>query len=78
LGINQDSRIKNILLEEFIKGKNFDSKRTVQRSSKEENILEEIKKKLKENYSWDGNTSLAEMAGQNCSDMLVRVGKSTS
>ena len=78
MGINQDSRIKNILLDEFIKGKKFDSKGTVQRSSKEENILEEIKKKLKENYSWDGNTSLAEMAGQNCSDMLVRVGKSTS
>ena len=63
------------MLEEFIKGKKFDSKGTVQRSSKEENILEEIKKKLKENYRWDGNTSLAEMAGQNCSDMLVQIGK---
>jgi hypothetical protein len=75
LGINQDSEAKSILLDEFINGKKLDAKGAVQRSSKEESILEEIKKKLKENYSWDGNTSLAEMAGQNCSDMLVRVGE---
>ncbi len=75
LGINQDSKAKSILLDEFINGKKLDAKGAVQRSSKDESILEEIKKKLKENYSWDGNTSLAEMAGQNCSDMLVRVGE---
>jgi hypothetical protein len=76
LGINQNSKAKQVMLEEFIKGKKFDSNQTLKRSNEEEDILNEIKEKLKENYDWNENTSFARMAGQNCSDMIVHVGES--
>jgi hypothetical protein len=75
LEINQNSKAKQVMLEEFIKGKKFDSSKTLQRSIEEEQILDGIKQKLKENYIWNEDTSFARMASQNCSDMIVHVGE---
>ena len=75
MGINNDSKAKKVMLEEFIKGKDYDSNKTLQRSKVDEDILDRIQQKVREYYGWDGKTSFAEIGGQNCSDMLVRVGE---
>ena len=75
LEINQNSKAKQVMLEEFIKGKKFDSSNSLKRSIEDEHILDGIKQKLKENYNWTEDTSFARLAGQNCSDMIVHVGE---
>jgi hypothetical protein len=76
LEINQNSKAKQVMLEEFIKGKKFDPSKTFQRSNEDEHILDEIKTKLKDDYDWNENISFSWMAGQNCSDMIIHVGES--
>jgi hypothetical protein len=71
LDINQDPIAKKVFLEEFIKGfKNGKQERTTEEIDK----LDAIKKNLKDKYKWNENQSVAEMAGQNCTDMLVGIG----
>ena len=75
LGINNDSIAKTIFLEEFIQGKKATPKKSNEKTQEERDVLYGIKNKLQNYYSWIWNSSAAEMAGQNCSDMLVSVGK---
>jgi hypothetical protein len=63
---------KKVFLEEFVKG--FKNGK-LERTAKEEEKLDVIKKNLKDNYKWNENQSVAEMAGQNCSDMFVEIGE---
>jgi len=72
LNINQDPMAKKVFLEEFVKG--FKNGK-LERTAKEEEKLDVIKKNLKDNYKWNENQSVAEMAGQNCSDMFVEIGE---
>ena len=75
LGLNNDSRAKNLILEEFIDGMKKSPNKTIQRSDDDIKVLEGINKKLEEYYGWNSEQSFVEMAGQNCSDMLIQVGK---
>ncbi len=71
MDINKDSIARKILLEEFIKG----SKSEQERTTEEKTRLDGIEKKLKDIYQWNVDESVAELATQNCSDMLVDIGK---
>ncbi len=75
LGINNDSIARTIFLKEFIKGRKATQNKSNDKTKEEKDILNGIEKKLQNYYNWSWNSSAAEMAGQNCSDMLVSVGK---
>ena len=77
MGINQDPDAREVVLEEYIKGSKVETNKSKDQIEKERKILDDVKKKMEDFYSWNNKTSFAEMAGQNCSDMLVRVGKQT-
>jgi hypothetical protein len=72
LDINQDPIAKKVFLEEFIKGSKNGK---LEITASEVDKLDAVKQKLKHNYKWNENLSVAKMAGQNCMDMLVEVGK---
>jgi hypothetical protein len=59
-------------MEEYIKGSKSGK---LERTKQQEDKLDEIKMKLKDNYKWIEDKSVAELAGQNCSEMLVEIGK---
>jgi hypothetical protein len=64
-----------ILLEEFISGPLQDENTVIQKTQKEMEMLKEIYQTLNSSYEWEETKYFGQMAGQNCSDMLVNVSK---
>jgi len=71
LGINDDPSASKLIMEEFIDGRKGESNRT----KEEQVIMNDTLRKLSENYSWKEKSYFSEMAGQNCSDMLIHIGE---
>jgi hypothetical protein len=64
-----------ILLEEFISGPQQEENTVMQKTQKEIEMLKEIYQTLNYSYEWEETKYFGQMAGQNCSDMLVNVSK---
>jgi hypothetical protein len=64
-----------LLFNEFITGSPPGTNTLLQRTQAEKDILDEIYKNLNKTYGWDETQYFGKIAGQNCSDMLVQVGK---
>ncbi len=65
-----------LLLDEYVRGTDPKRNGMPKRTKEEEKILEKIKMKMTDHYHWHENQSFLFVASQNCSDMLVHVGKS--
>jgi hypothetical protein len=75
IGVNENHRALKILTEEFIDGKKPHPNASATRTAEEMKIFDELMAKLKDIYKWNGETSFALMAMQNCSDLFVYVCK---
>ena len=62
-------------MEEFVKGREVSQNKSEEMTKVDKVTLDKLKEKLKIYYDWNLNKSVAEMAGQDCSEMLIRVGK---
>ena len=71
LGINDNPTASKLIMEEFIDGRKGESNAT----KEEQVIMNNILTKLSENYAWKEKSYFSEMAGQNCSDMLIHIGE---
>ena len=72
LGINGYPNLTKLLTEEFIDGIKPGARK---RSPEEVVALNGIIKKMTKYYTWNKNNSIFERSSQNCSDMLIHVGK---
>ncbi len=72
LGINSYPNLTNLFNEEFIDGIKQWAKK---RSHEESTAVIGITKQMSNYYTWNKNISVFEKASQNCSDMLIHVGK---
>jgi hypothetical protein len=71
LGINDNPSASKLIMEEFIDGRKGESNRT----KEEQVIMNDTLRKLSENYAWNEKSYFSQMAGQNCSDMLLHIGE---
>jgi len=71
LGINDNPTATKLIMEEFITGRKGEFNAT----KEEQVIMSSILTKLSENYGWNATSRFPEMAGQNCSDMLLHIGE---
>ena len=62
------------MTEEFIDGLKPGPDGTKSRTPEEQNVLEDIKKKMKDTFQFNDQSKFVFAAGQNCSDMVVQVG----
>lgn len=72
LGINTYPNLTNLFNEEFIDGIKQGAKK---RPPEESAAVIGIMKKMANYYTWNKNISVFERSSQNCSDMLIHVGK---
>jgi hypothetical protein len=75
LGISDNPKAIKLILEEYIYGQKTKYNKTSQELQEEALFFKEITKTFFENYKWNAKTPVSEMVGQNCSDMLVQIGK---
>ncbi len=71
LGINDNPTASKLIMEEFITGK----KEEFNATKEEQVIMSNILTKLSEKYAWNETSHFPEIAGQNCSDMLLYIGE---
>ena len=75
LGISDNPKAIKLITEEYIYGQKAKYNKTSEEIQEEALILKMISKNISENYKWDPKTPVSEMVAQNCSDMLVQIGK---
>ncbi len=64
-----------LILEEYVKGIDPKQNGIPKRTVEEEKILENVLRKMNEYYQWDTFKSFLWTSSQNCSDMLIQIGK---
>jgi hypothetical protein len=71
LGISDNPKAIKLITEEYIYGQKTKKNKT----SEEMQVQALIIKKFFETYKYNVTTPVSEMVAQNCSDMLVQIGK---
>ncbi len=74
LGINDNPTATKLIMEEFVAGRKGEFNAT----KEEQVVMSSILTKLSENYGWNATSRFPEIAGQNCSDMLLYIGEMIS
>ena len=64
-----------LILEEYVKGTDPDRNDILRRTEEEQKMLENIVKKMTNYYQWSEHKSFLWMTSQNCSDMIIQIGK---
>jgi hypothetical protein len=72
LGANENVLVENLLQEQFISGISDVSR---QRTTEEEEILSNLTQSMKDFYQSKDSQMFARASTQNCSDLIVNVGK---